>query len=156
MEGFHPMKRTRSTLAAVTASLLSTAVTAGEEQYDDGQLRFVVSALDPDRGGTVLCGLYDEQDGWLSDHPFRYDKQRVSGATAVCIFDRVPPGTYAVAAMHDEDGDEQMDTNVFGFPIEGHCASRDAHEAGFGAPDWRDAAFRYDGRAGYLASRMSY
>ena len=150
------MKPMRLALAAMTAGLVTMAITTASEAEQNSRLSFVVSKLEPKRGGSVLCALYDAEDTWLSDHPYRNDKQKVEGTSVTCVFDRVPAGTYAVAAMHDEDGDGEMDKNLIGLPTEGYCASRDAHERGFGAPNWEDAAFRYNGRAGYSAARMSY
>jgi uncharacterized protein (DUF2141 family) len=33
------------------------------------------------------------------------------------------PGVYAVAVLHDENGNGKMDTNILGIPKEGHGAS---------------------------------
>lgn len=148
------MRRIDLGLAILATGLVSAA--SASEREDDGQVVFVVQHVDVERGGTVLCGLYEDEQGWLGDYPFRFDKQAARDDIVTCVFERVPPGTYAVAAMHDEDGDEEMDEDALGLPSEGHCASRDAQEAGFGAPDWRDAAVRYDGRASLLTARMSY
>ena len=54
---------------------------------------------------------------------------------------RVPPGTYAVAVHHDEDGDGEMDTGLFGIPSEPHGFSNNARGR-FGPPSWRAARVR--------------
>lgn len=152
------MKTMRIMIAGLAVGLTTTAMTmtSDTEAEETTQLKFVVGKLEPKRGGKVLCALYDDQDRWLGRHPVRHDKQKVEGVTVTCVFKEIPPGTYAVAAMHDEDGDEEMDKNLIGLPTEGYCASRDAHENGFGAPDWEDAAFRYNGKSGYSSARMTY
>jgi uncharacterized protein (DUF2141 family) len=38
----------------------------------------------------------------------------------------MPPGTYAVAVVHDEDGDGRLDARFLGIPKEGIGASNDA------------------------------
>ena len=47
----------------------------------------------------------------------------------------VPPGAYAVSTLHDENKNNKMDTNAFGFPKEGYGASNNVvthlHAASF-------------------------
>ena len=44
---------------------------------------------------------------------FQWDK------ITICIFDNVPPGTYAIAVVHDTNGNGRADTNFLGMPTEG-------------------------------------
>ncbi|NJM99466.1 MAG: DUF2141 domain-containing protein [Phormidesmis sp. RL_2_1] len=37
----------------------------------------------------------------------------------ICDFEGLEPGTYAVSVLHDENGDNQLDTGMFGIPAEG-------------------------------------
>ena len=50
----------------------------------------------------------------------------------------LPPGTYAIGVLHDEDGDHRMKTGLFGRPLEGYGASRDARGR-MGPPKFADA-----------------
>jgi uncharacterized protein (DUF2141 family) len=52
----------------------------------------------------------------------------------------VPPGTWAVAAYHDEVGDQPVQYSLFGAPKQGFGFSRDARMR-FGPPNFADAAF---------------
>ena len=55
------------------------------------------------------------------------------------IFTGLPAGSYAVAVYHDENGNEELDTNLLGIPREGFAFSGDAR--GFaGPPSFDDAA----------------
>lgn len=69
----------------------------------------------------------------------------ISGGTARIVFPGLPPGGYAVAAYHDENGNGKLDTGFLGIPTEGLGASNDAK--GFmGPPDFDHA--RLEIRAG--------
>jgi len=52
----------------------------------------------------------------------------------------VPPGVYAVAAIHDRNGNGRLDTNLLGMPKEPYGFSR-AARGRFGPPSFEDAAF---------------
>lgn len=51
----------------------------------------------------------------------------------------VPPGTWAVLAYQDENGNDELDRNLVGIPKEAYGFSRDARGK-FGPPDFEDAA----------------
>ena len=71
---------------------------------------------------------------------------------AVCTFRGVPSGRYAISAFHDANEDGELDTNLFGIPSEGYCASRGARGT-FGPPSFADAAFDFDGGHTSLTAR---
>ena len=50
----------------------------------------------------------------------------------------LPPGTYALGVLHDEDGNREMKTGFLGRPKEGYGASRDARGK-MGPPKFEDA-----------------
>jgi uncharacterized protein (DUF2141 family) len=45
---------------------------------------------------------------------------------ARCDFGDIPPGTYAIAVIHDENSHGKLDTNRLGVPTEGYGFSGDA------------------------------
>ena len=51
----------------------------------------------------------------------------------------LPPGRYAVAAFHDENGNGDLDTNLLGIPSEGTGFANDPPSS-FGPPDFESAA----------------
>ncbi len=59
--------------------------------------------------------------------------------TLTATFDNLPPGDYAVAAYHDENGNSSFDTNFLGLPTEGYGFSNDAPVV-LGPPSFDDAA----------------
>lgn len=73
---------------------------------------------------------------------------------AVCSFS-VPPGDYAIAVFHDENGNGRLDTGIFGIPTEGTGASNDARGT-FGPPSFADARFTYRGGVASVRVRVRY
>ncbi|MFC5479923.1 DUF2141 domain-containing protein [Massilia suwonensis] len=61
-----------------------------------------------------------------------------AGETTVLVKD-VPPGTWAVLAYQDENGNNELDRNLIGIPSENYGFSRDARGK-FGPPSFEDAA----------------
>lgn len=55
----------------------------------------------------------------------------------------LPYGEYAVKVFHDENGNGELDTRIFGIPVERYGFSNDARGA-FGPPDYEDARFILD------------
>lgn len=60
-------------------------------------------------------------------------------ATMTAKFEDVAPGTYAIALIHDENGNNKMDLAVF-IPKEGFGMSRNP-KIGMGPPSFKSAAF---------------
>ncbi|MEM1349566.1 MAG: DUF2141 domain-containing protein, partial [Myxococcota bacterium] len=89
--------------------------------------------------GEVRCALHTRSD-WMKDTP-KGTQAPPKGKRAVCVFERIPSGTWAVAVHHDEDGDGEMPTNMMGIPKEGWGVSRNAGIGMFGGPSFEDAKF---------------
>lgn len=49
------------------------------------------------------------------------------------VWPDLPPGDYAVAAIHDENGNAKLDRNLFGIPKEGFGFANNSHVT-FSAP----------------------
>lgn len=100
-----------------------------------------VSGVEDD--GAVLAYLFSNK----GDFPGDFDKAsraatRASAGSATLRFDDVLPGTYAVIAAHDENGNGELDTNFLGIPQEGVGTSGKARK---GPPRWKDAKFDVPG-----------
>ena len=64
----------------------------------------------------------------------------ITGPTALCTFEGVAPGAYAIAVMHDENGDGKLDKNFFGVPTEGYGVSNNRTHA-LRNPSWDESRF---------------
>jgi uncharacterized protein (DUF2141 family) len=92
--------------------------------------------------GYVYVGLYASPNKFL--HGKQTDgmkKVKASTGPITVTFKELKPGTYAVGAFHDENGNEHLDTNALGFPIEGFALSNDIRPM-FTPPDFYDCAFK--------------
>lgn len=74
---------------------------------------------------------------------------------ARCNFLDIPPGTYALAVVHDENMDGKLNTNFLGVPTEGYGFSSGA-KASMSAPSFEAASFSYDGQNLDLTIRLHY
>ena len=115
-----------------------------------------VEALKSDAGGLV-CWLYSD----AAAYPKKPEKaaQKVTGAIVgkkgQCVFKAVAPGDYAVAVLHDENGNGKVDTHFIGIPSEGLGASQNAK--GFmGPPSFQDTRFVHGAAPTVLQVRVVY
>ena len=108
--------------------------------------------------GTVACALFDSAEGFPVDFlrsATNIMVIKVRKTQARCDFEDIPPGTYALGVIHDENMNGKLDVNVLGIPKEGYGFSNDV-KAWFGAPSFDDASFEYDGRTLDLTIGMHY
>ncbi|HUB07511.1 MAG TPA: DUF2141 domain-containing protein [Myxococcales bacterium] len=93
--------------------------------------------------GTAVCALYASKDGFPGDEAkaLRRTTAPIDGSPATCVFEDLPPGTYAVAAFEDENGNGKCDRNFLGIPKEPVGVSNDA-KGTFGPPPFDKARFQ--------------
>jgi uncharacterized protein (DUF2141 family) len=107
--------------------------------------------------GQVGCALYSSAKGFPKDASAALETRfcPIDKNSSACVFRPVPPGTYAIACFHDENGNGKLDTGLFGIPKEGVCASNGA--TGFmGPPSFGDAKFDTSGTPRDVSVRMKY
>ncbi|MFZ5557512.1 MAG: DUF2141 domain-containing protein [Pseudomonadota bacterium] len=108
--------------------------------------------------GAVACALFEAPKGFPTE--FLHSATnimiiKVRDTQARCDFEDIPPGTYALAVIHDENMNGKLDTNFLGIPREGYGFSNDA-KALMGAPSFDAASFPYDGRNLDLTISLNY
>jgi uncharacterized protein (DUF2141 family) len=100
-----------------------------------------VVGLRSDRG-AVHYAVYDSPAHFPSyEGRVAKGKADPQGDLAVVRIRGLPPGTYAVAVFHDENGNDSFDQGLFGIPLEDYGFSNDARGF-FSAPSFESAAFR--------------
>lgn len=110
-----------------------------------------------DDKGRVACALYSSSDGFpkQADKAVARTTVPIADKKAACEFSGIAPGTYAISAFHDENGNGKLDTNFMGIPREGVGASNGA-KGHFGPPKFDRAAFRFPGGRLELKITITY
>jgi uncharacterized protein (DUF2141 family) len=107
--------------------------------------------------GEADCVLFGSPEGFPSDSEIamKRTKSKIENKQAVCVFDGVVAGDYAVSVFHDENANGKLDRNLVGIPKEGVGASNDAAEK-LGTPKFDDARFAYKGGQQTLTIHLKY
>jgi len=72
--------------------------------------------------GNLGSVVFASPDGWPDDtsKSLRVGPSPIDKPTRTAVAEwQVPPGTYGVAAIHDENGNARLDRNFLGIPKEG-------------------------------------
>lgn len=139
------------------AVVSSTRAQSDELELEPGMLVVKVVELENDRG-KVGCALYRGEKGFPDEqkHAVKGTLARIRERRATCVFRGVPEGEYALAVLHDENSNGELDTNIFGVPTEGYGVSNNAEAGTFGPPSYEDARFRYDGSPRVMRIKLRY
>lgn len=89
--------------------------------------------------GHVQVALVDSAAGWNSQAaPLRATRIAAADASRI-VFEGLAPGSYGVLAMHDENDNGRLDTNLLGMPIEGYGFSNNPRT--MRKPTWDEGRF---------------
>jgi len=108
--------------------------------------------------GAVACALFKTPEGFPTkflQSATNIIMTKVQDTEARCDFVDIPPGTYSLAVIHDENMDGKLGTNGIGIPTEGYGFSNGA-SALMGAPSFEAARFPYDGQNLDLTISLGY
>lgn len=87
--------------------------------------------------GKIRVALFSDSETFLKK-PYRGLEIDPAAGPVTAVFRDLPPGTYALTAFQDENGNDKLDRGRFNIPTERYGFSRDARGEG-GPPDFRDA-----------------
>ncbi len=140
--GWYTLLATSMTLSTMIATApMVRACTARR-----GEIRVVVRGL-RNGAGRVGCSLFNDAEGFPRNREKEYREMwtPIHNGSAVCEFNGIPSGTYAVTVLHDENSDGKMDFNWIGMPTKGYGFSNGA-KATLLPPSFDAASFGYDGK----------
>jgi len=95
--------------------------------------------------GEIRLALFDQPQGF-PDEASRLLGEAVTASSAdasgkiIFRINNVEPGIYAIAIYQDKNGNQQLDTNFLGFPVEPYAISNGIR-ARLGKPKFDDARF---------------
>lgn len=133
------------------------AALAGGAAPGPTEVTVTVTGLRSDEGVVIAC---------MTPDPRRFPRCRgdagayrlavpASEGTVHLAFANVTPARYAIALLHDENGNGKADRALGMMPTEGFGFSRDA-PVRMAPPKFKDAAFEVSGRAIRQTIRMRY
>lgn len=109
-------------------------------QQDTFDLTVLISGMQTNTG-KVFIAVYDSEASFLKN-----SKMTTSGTAIISdneariTFENLKQGEYAVSVFHDENGNNKMDTKLFGIPKEPYGFSNNSK--GFmGPPKFEDSKF---------------
>jgi len=114
--------------AAPAAPVLAAAAAApAPSGAASATLVVEVEGLKDDKG-KLHAALYASEEGFPTkpEKALRHVDVPIVAGKARVVFEGLPPGGYAVAAYHDENGNGKLDTGFLGIPTEGLASSNDA------------------------------
>ena len=130
-------RRRRRAIRMAAAAALGAVAALGAAQA--AELHVAVENIRSDRG-RIMVALHAPVPG--ADFPdgttIAAQWRKAQAGTLEFVFGGLPAGRFAVAVFHDENGNEELDTNLLGIPREGYAFSRNAR--GFAGPPSFDAA----------------
>jgi len=143
-------------LGALSAAPLLLGAAPAAQGQDGADVRVTISGLRSQAGVVRAC---------MTTQPGRFPQCRGDGTSfrvvvpageaRVLDFGTVPAGRYAIALLHDENGNGKADRAVSMIPLEGYGFSRDA-KVRMGPPRFEEAAFVVGGRPVRQAIHMRY
>ncbi len=119
-------------LVLMAAAVAPSAQTGGS---------IVVTATHPPLSGEVGCALFASAEGFPNEpEKARGVRLPAAGTATTCVFDNIAPGTYALAAFLDTNGNKVSDRNFVGMPTEPWGVSNGVRPR-LRAPRFAEAAF---------------
>lgn len=137
------MSQFRWTLRALTPLGLLAALALALPHHADAQARKVKMTIDISgfigKKGQALISVYKDSDSFMElDEAYKTIKKPIPGKSLKVTVE-VPPGTYGIGVLHDEDKNGKLKQWFFvGPPKEGVGASRNPD----GIPKWKKCAIK--------------
>ncbi len=135
-------------IVLATGGLLAVPAGAAELRIDVTGLRSA--------DGKIHLAVYDRPEEFPSGDKRLFGTVVEAAAEKVqIVLGDLKPGTYAVAAYHDENANDKFDKGLFGIPLEGYAFSNDA-TVFFGPPAFAEAAVTVNADGARITITMTY
>ena len=113
-------------------------------------LTITIDNLRSSQGQVLLCVFSAESSDreafpdCTKGRPVRQSKEAIGAGRVVVTYKGLKDGVYAVAAVHDENGNGELDANFLGIPTEGIGISNNPRL--MGKPNFAEALFQIKGK----------
>lgn len=95
------------------------------------------------KSGKIYVAIFDSAASFPDKAPFAFTSVEVKKQTEAKLVIELPEGDYAAGAYLDENGNNNLDTNVLGIPKERFGFSKNPRIL-FGLPSYQECEFRVD------------
>ena len=102
-------------------------------------IEFKITGINSDNGKIYIQLFKGEENYKKGNAESSSIIKAVKGGTKI-IFPNVSPGEYAVRFFHDENNNGELETNLFGLPVEGYGFSNNA-QPDFGPVSYNEMKF---------------
>ncbi|WP_338812220.1 DUF2141 domain-containing protein [Bernardetia sp. Wsw4-3y2] len=138
------MKSSQFFKTALFAVLFMSIFAFSTTAFAQHTLTVEVSNIKSDKG-TIMIALFKGEAGFPKDDSKAVKKMKVTikDKKATITFTDLEAGDYAFALFHDENGNSEMDSNMFGIPKEGYGFSTN-FKPKVSAPDFDEADFKIE------------
>lgn len=145
MESENTMNKNRKIASAFTLAAILVAVgAAADEPAPPPRVTSTIAVnvgTFRNQEGALGCRLFSSGAGFPETSKGTVERRvAITGNEARCDFENVPPGTYAVSVMHDENDNQKLDKNFLGIPTEGYGVSNNKTHA-MSTPTWEECRF---------------
>lgn len=143
-------------ILTLVACVLLTPAAGLQTEADSGSILVRIEGANSNKG-VVRISLFNTEGGFPSDSKkaVKIISVPAKKGTVQVQLDNLPTGTYAIALLHDENQNGQLDTNLVGYPKEGYGASNNNLPT-FRAPNFKEAAFKLESEKQELVIRLRY
>jgi uncharacterized protein (DUF2141 family) len=149
-----PGTKDNPTIPAAISIPDSTVDIDNPHPMGNGDLRFFVKGIRSD-DGNLRIALYNTKGTYMGESPFRTAIIPVDASEEIGMFKDIPYGSYAVAIIHDENSNGELDKNTLGVPKEGYGFSNDAMGQ-YGPPEWMQSSFAFQDKESLKLITLDY
>ncbi|THB79034.1 MAG: DUF2141 domain-containing protein [Desulfobacteraceae bacterium] len=121
--------------------LLVSLVSPDVAASSSGDIRVTISGFGSNQG-VAKVALMNSRTGFETGEIFKGVNLAIQDNQSHAVFKDLPYGDYAVQVFHDENGNDKLDTRIFGIPVERYGFSNNARDP-FGPPDYEQARFSH-------------
>jgi uncharacterized protein (DUF2141 family) len=105
--------------------------------------------------GEIRFALWNNADGFTKNDKKLAGGKLPANSHQALVFENLPPGRYALAVYHDENGNGEFDRNWIGLPAEGLGFSNGAW-INLGPPSFDDAAIEVGDKEEVITVSLRY
>jgi len=118
--------------------LITGAASAGQTEASSSTLVIHIKGFETSKG-VAKVSVVNSKENYNAATPFKGFNLKITNNKVKKAI-TLPHGEYAIKVYHDENANNELDTRIFGIPIERYGFSNNARGT-LGPPEYKDAVF---------------